>query len=131
MTKEPAHAAIARTVGSFSEVESLAREMNATFVFLPEKSRPPMASALAVVNEARRTLEARFDIKVGLFSLAPGSRDYEEMCAKTKAPAVVAVVKTGAKKAIGGELTQEKVVDCFISAVAAGGCCPLGYPGEK
>ncbi len=130
-TREPAEAAIATTVASFSEVESLAEEMNATFVFLPEKGRMPTASALAAVNQARRTLEGRFDIKVGLFSLAPGSRDYEEMCAKTKAPVVVAVVKTGATKAIGGELTEEKVVDGFMSAVAAGGCCPLGYPGEK
>ncbi len=109
----------------------MAGEVNASFVFLPEKGRAPTASSLAAVAGARQTLEARFDIKVGVFSLAPGSRDYEEVCTKTQPPPMVAVVKTGAKKAIGGELTQEKVVDAFMSAVAAGGCCPLGYPGEK
>ncbi len=120
-----------KEVGSFSEVENHAREMNAVFVLLPAKDQAPTAETLAAVNGARADLEARFDIKVGFYSLAPGSRNYRQMCAEAGAPAVVAIVKTGVKRTISGELTKEKVLDGFIGAVAAGGCCPLGYPGEK
>jgi hypothetical protein len=43
----------------------------------------------------------------------------------------VAIVKTGVKRCVSGELTEERVIDGFMAAVGAGGCCPLGYPREE
>ncbi len=122
---------ICTNIASLAELTTRAAEMNAVMVFLPPKNGDPAPSALAAINGARTTLEGRFDIKIGLFSLSPGGRDYDELAPKTSGPAVVAIVKTGVKRCVSGELTEERVIEGFMAAVGAGGCCPLGYPGEK
>ncbi len=123
--------AMGTNIKALAELGNLAAEMNAVMVFLPPRGGEPAPSVLVAINGARKTLEGRFDIKIGLFTLPPGGRDYEEFAPKTSGPAVVAIVKTGVKRVISGELTEEKIMDGFMGAVAAGGCCPLGYPGEK
>ena len=112
-------------------MNSLASEMNAVLVFVPGKDLAPTTSALAAINGVKESLETRFDIKIGLFTLEPGSRDYQETVAQMPPPGVVAIVKTGAKKFVSGKLTEERIVEGFMAAVGAGGCCPLGYPGER
>ncbi len=122
---------IGTNIASLAELNMRAAEMNAVMVFLPPKNGEPAPSALAAINGARTTLEGRFDIKIGLFTLSPGGGDYEKLAPKTSGPAVVAIVKTGVKRCVSGELTEKRVIDGFMAAVGAGGCCPLGYPGEK
>ncbi len=124
-------AGLGTNITALAELGKLAAEMNAVMVFLPSRSGETAQSALAVINGARKTLEGRFDIRIGLFTLSPGGRDYDELAPKTSGPAVVAIVKTGVKRCVSGELTEERVIEGFMAAVGAGGCCPLGYPGEK
>jgi hypothetical protein len=124
-------AGVGTNIAALAELNTRAAEMNAVMVFLPPRSGEPAPSALAAINGARKTLEGRFDIKIGLFTLLPGGRDYDEFAPKTSGPAVVAIVKTGAKRCVSGELTEERVIDGFMAAVGAGGCCPLGYPREE
>ncbi len=119
-----------RAVAGLSELNKLASEVNAVFVFLPAKGQRPTPAALAAINEAKEELEARFNIRIGLFTMEPGSADYEAMAAEMAVPGVVPIVKTGAKRFVSGELTERRIVEGFMAAVAAGGCCPLGYPGE-
>lgn len=123
-------AGLGTNIAALAELGTRAAEMNAVMVFLPPRSGEPAPSALAAISGARKTLEGRFDIKIGLFTLSPGGRDYEEFAPKTSGPAVVAIVKTGVKRCVSGELTEERVIDGFMGAVGAGGCCPLGYPRE-
>jgi hypothetical protein len=120
-----------RVLGSLSELNTLTSEMNAVFVFLPAKDRAPTAAALAAIDGAKKGLEARFEIKIGLFTLMPGSPDYSEIAAQMAVPGVVAIVKTGVRRFISGELTEDKIVEGFMAAMGAGGCCPLGYPRER
>ncbi len=122
---------VGTSIRALSELDTQAREMNAVFVFIPAKGVAPTASTLAAIKGAKQSLEIRFDIKIGLFTLIPGSRDYEEMAAQISVPGLVPIVKTGAKKPISGDLTESKIVDAFMVAVATGGCCPLGYPSES
>ncbi len=122
---------IGTNITTLAELNTLAAQMNAVMVFLPPRSGGSAPSTLAAVKSARKTLEERFDIKIGLFTLPPGGRDYDELAPKLSGPAVVAIVKTGVKRCVPGELTEERVIEGFMAAVAAGGCCPLGYPGEK
>ena len=100
-------------------------------VYPPPRGGEPAASALGAMNGVRKTLEGRFNIKIGLFTLPPGGRDYDEFAPKASGPAVVTIVKTGVKRCVSGELTEERVIDGFMAAVGAGGCCPLGYPREE
>jgi len=121
---------IGRVLGSLSELDALTNEMNAVFVFVPVKDRAPTAGALAAIDGAKKSLEARFEIKIGLFTLTPGSGDYGEVAAQMAVPGVVTMVKTGVRRLVSGELTEDKIVNGFMAAMGAGGCCPLGYPRE-
>lgn len=122
---------IGRVLGSFAELDALANEMNAVFVFVPAKDRAPTAAALAAIDGAKKSLEARFEIKIGLFTLTPGSGDYGEVAAQTAVPGLVTIVKTGVRRLVSGDLTEDKIVNGFMAAMGAGGCCPLGYPRER
>ncbi|HEX7470664.1 MAG TPA: hypothetical protein VF437_08030 [Verrucomicrobiae bacterium] len=119
-------------IEALSELNTLAKDMNAVFVFLPGKDGVLGDSPFKAINNAKQSLETRFEIKIGVFTLKPGSPDYEDIAAQMPVPGVVAVVKTGVKTRISGDLTEEKIVAGFLAAVASGGCCPLGEPsGSK
>ncbi len=121
---------VGKPLGSFAELDAVTNEMNAIFVFVPAKDEAPTAAALAAIDGAKKKLEARFEIKIGLYTLTRGSRDYGEVAAKMAGPGVVTIMKTGMRRLVSGELTEEKIVNGFMTAMGAGGCCPLGYPRE-
>jgi hypothetical protein len=114
------------SIQAFSELNSAANKTGAVFVFLPGKDRVLAGSALRSIQQAKRTIEAGYGIKMGLFNLNPGTRDYEDVATNMSVPGVVVIVKTGARSLISGGITEAKLLDGFRAAVAAGGCCPLG-----
>jgi len=86
---------VGTAIGTLAELNGLAAELNAVLVFLPAKDRAPSDSALTAIDAAKQNLEARFEIKIGLFTLMPGSRDYHDLAAQMSPPGMVAIVKTG------------------------------------
>ena len=124
-------AGLGTNIAALAELGTRAAEMNAVMVFLPPRSGEPVPSALAAINDARKTLEGRFDIKIGLFTLSPGGRDYEEFALKASGPAVVAIVKTGVKRCVSGELTEERVIDGFMAAVGREDAARWGIRGRS
>jgi hypothetical protein len=128
---QPQKVGAGKAIRALAEMDTLASEMNAVFVVVPAKDAEPTTADLAAIEGAKRSLEARFEIKIGLFTLLPGSRDYGELAGQMSLPGVVAIVKTGVRRCISGELTQDRIVEGFMVAVGAGGCCPLGYPSEE
>jgi len=123
---QPQKVGAGKAIWALAEMNTLANEMNAVFVFVPARDAEPTTADLAAIEGAKRSLEARFEIKIGLVTLLPGSHDYGELAGKMSVPGVVAIVKTGVKRCISGELTQARIVEGFMAAVGAGGCCPLG-----
>jgi hypothetical protein len=114
------------SIEALSELNKLAQDKNAVFVLLPGKDGVFGDSPFKAVNNAKQSLETRFEIKIGVFALKPGSPDYDDIAAQISVPGLVAIVKTGVRTRISGDLTEEKIVDGFLAAVASGGCCPLG-----
>jgi len=127
---QTSEAASYRSIEALSELSTMTNDMNAVFVFVPGTNGISDDGELRTINQARQTLETRYEIKMGVFVLKPGSRDYGEIAGQMAVPGVVAVVKTGVKARISGELTEAKIIDGFLTAVASGGCCPLGEPAE-
>jgi hypothetical protein len=120
------------SIEALSELNTLDKDMNAVFVLLPGKDGVFGDSPFKAVNKAKLSLETRFEIRIGVFALKPGSPDYRDVAAQMSVPGVVAIVKTGVKTRISGDLTEEKIIDGFLAAVGSGGCCPLGEPsGSK
>ncbi len=122
-----------RSIGALAELNGLGDEVNAVFVFLPAKGGAPDRPVCQAMEAAKRTIETKYGIKMGLFSLKPGTTDYGDIAEKMSVPGVVAIVRTGARGFVTGTITEAKLVDGFGAAAAASGCCPFGEPdaGDK
>jgi len=111
---------VGTTVGSFSELNKAAIKTTAVFIYLPTKGGAGH-SPLAAMKSAARTIESKGST-CGLFTLKPGSPDYDQVAAKLSLPAVLAMVKGGGMSTISGDITETKLIQGFVSASRTGGC---------
>jgi hypothetical protein len=77
---------------------------------------------------AARMIEAQGK-KIALFTLQPGSRDYDQIAAQMPVPGVLTIVKGRGMSAVSGEITETKLVQGFVAASSAGGCGPSAGAG--
>ena len=68
-------------------------------------------------------------MKCGLFTLKPGSPDYEQIAKQMTVPGVLALVKGGGMSAVSGEVTEAKLLQGYVAAGSAGACGPGASPG--
>ncbi len=128
-TGQGAESGVVKSIGALAELNGLGDEVNAVFILLPAKGSEADGSICQAMEGARRTIEDRYGIKVGLFRLRPGTEDYGDIAEKMAVPGVVAIVRTGARGFVTGAITEAKLVDGF--GAAAAGCCPFGEPDAK
>lgn len=112
---------VGQELAAFAELNTLAANRAAVFVFLPAigptAGKPPTPQ----MEAAARTLEAQGK-KVGLFTLKTDSPDYAGIAAQVSLPAVLALVAGRGAKVISGEITETKLVQAFVAASSGGGC---------
>ena len=75
------------------------------------------------MKAAVRTMEAK-GVKCGLFTLKPGTRDYDQVAKQMAVPGVLALVKGRGMSAVSGEVTEAKLLQGYVAAGSAGGCGP-------
>jgi MYXO-CTERM domain-containing protein len=121
-TTAPVGAAIA----AFAELNTLAADTTAVFVFVPARQPDSTPPPKAQMEAAARTIAAPGDNTVGLFSLTPGSADYEQIVGQVAVPGVLALVKGRGMQAVSGDITETKLVQAFVAASSAGGACGAG-----
>lgn len=121
---------VGATLGAFNELNTAAAQTDAVFVFLPAREGASVKPPSAAMKAAARTIEAK-GMKCGLFTLKPGSPDYDQMAKRVPVPAVLAMVKGRGMSAVSGEVTEAKLVQGYVAASTAGcgpsagaGCCP-------
>jgi hypothetical protein len=112
-------------IGSLSELNAVATNMDAVFIFLPDKEGTSDNPPAATMNKAARTIEAQGK-KIGLFTLKPSSHDYDQIEGKISLPAVLAMVKGRGMNAISGDITETKLVQGYVAASSGGGCGSAG-----
>jgi hypothetical protein len=112
---------VGTTIGALAELNDVAAKTDAVFIFLPGKEAAGILPSKPM-KEAARMIEEKAGKKCGLFTLKPGSRDYDQVAAQMSVPAVLAMVKGGGMSTISGEITDTKLVQGFVSASSAGGC---------
>ena len=115
---------VGMTIGAFSELNTVAAQNDAVFIFLPGKegisAKPPSATMMG----AARMIESKAGLKCGLFTLKAGSRDYDQVAGQVSLPAVLAMVKGGGMSAVSGDITESKLVQGYVAASQGGGCGP-------
>lgn len=110
------------TIGSFSELNTVAAKTDAVFIFVPGKDGASDKTPSATIRGAARTIESKAGFRCGLFTLKAGSRDYDQIVAQMSVPGVLALVKGRGMSAVSGEITEAKLVQGFVAASSSGGC---------
>jgi len=120
---------VGKTIGAFSELNTVAANTDAVFIFLPGKEGTSGNLPSAPMHGAARMIESKAGMKCGLFTLKTGTRDYDQIVAQMAVPGVLAIVKGKGMSAIPGEITETKLVQAFVTASSAGACGPSAGAG--
>jgi hypothetical protein len=118
-------ASVGTMIASFAELNTLAGNTNAVFVYLPGKEANTGKAPATVMQAAARTIEAQGG-KCALFTLRAGSPDYDNLGPQAPTPGVLAMVRGKGMSAVSGEITETKLVQGYVAASSAGGCGPSG-----
>jgi len=119
---------VGTTLGAFAELNTAAAKTDAVFVFLPGKEGTTSKAPSAPMKAAVRTMEGK-GVKCGLFTLKPGTRDYDQIAKQMAIPGVLALVKGRGMSAVSGEVTEAKLLQGYVAAGSAGGCGPGASAG--
>ena len=114
---------VGTTIGAFAELNTVAIKTDAVFIYLPGKEVTAAKAPSKPMKAAARLIEDK-GTKCGLFTLKPGSADYDKLGKQMSVPGVVALVKGRGMSAVSGEITEAKLVQGYVTASSAGGCGP-------
>jgi hypothetical protein len=117
---------IGENLESMNALNEVAIDHDAVFIYIPLRSNTPVSDKInTAVLDAQQTLESK-DIKLGLFTLPTSSPDYTSLSAQIRPPAILIASKGKGMTAVTGEVTEEKLLQAFVSCSSAGGCGPSG-----
>jgi hypothetical protein len=111
-------------IASLSDLNMVASETDGVFVLLDGKNEPLIQSHLAQIRSAVQMIESQGHVKIGIFRLKTGSGDYEQVVMKMAMPGVLVMAKGRGMSAVSGDITDQKLVQAFVTASSTGGCCP-------
>jgi hypothetical protein len=120
-----------KEIGALSELNTVATDMAGVFVFLPAKSETNAQAATSQIRGAAQTIEPKVRGKIGIFTLKINSPDYEKVAAQITVPGVLALVKGRGMVPVTGEITETKLLQAYVKASSAGGCCGGGATSCK
>lgn len=112
-----------KEISALSELNTVAKDLDGVFVFLPGKTNAAVKEATAQIRSAAQTIERQMKGKIGVFTLKTDSRDYEQVSSQIAVPGTIAMVKGRGMAPVSGEITEAKLVQAFVSASSAGGGC--------
>ena len=119
---------VGTTIGAFAELNTAAAKTDAVFVFLPGKEGSGTTAPSAPMKAAARAIETK-GMKCALFTLKPGTPDYDQIAKQTSVPSVLALVKGKGMSAVSGEVTEAKLLQGYVGACSSGGCGPSASAG--
>jgi len=119
-------------LNSLAELNSVAVDNEAVFVFLPTEDESEMARIEHVLSEATSAVTSR-GIRIKTFLLSESSPDYPRLAKQMGTPAIIAMYKGRGSNVVSGDKISK---DALLKAVVAssrpvsGGCCPGGAPSS-
>ena len=126
-------AIVGKEIGALSDLNAVAGNSDAVFVFLPGKSGTSGKPPTDQIRGAAMKIESQGS-KVGIFTLKMSSRDYEQFATAKAVPGVLAMVKGRGMSTVSGDITEAKLIQGFVAASrtgGSGGCCPSGSATNK
>lgn len=118
-----------KEISAFSELNTIAKDMDGVFVILPGKTNAATKEATAQIRSAALTIERQNKGKIGVFTLKTDCRDYEKVVSQIAVPGAIAMVKGRGMAPVSGDITEAKLIQAFVAASSAGGGCGAGGGG--
>ena len=114
-----------KEIAGLTELNGVAADTFAVFVFLPGKGETATNAPIAQMRGAARTIEPQLNGgKIGMFTLKTDSADYTNIVKQMAVPGVLAMVKGKGMSAASGDITETKLIQALVAASSAGGCGP-------
>jgi hypothetical protein len=117
---------IGESLGSLSDLNKVAMNQDAVFVFIPGGKGDAVKAETSEAVRAAQTSLKRSNITLGLYTLAAGTPEYARMAQQVQAPAILVACKGRGMAAVSGDVTETKLLQAFMASSRAGGCCPPG-----
>lgn len=118
-----ATALIVKEISALSELNNVAADTDAVFVFLPGKKADDKPIPAAEIESAIQKISKQTGMKISVFALRAESPDYAQVVTQVNAPSVLSMVKGRGMSATSGEITEAALFQAFVGASSAGGGC--------
>ena len=119
--------AFGESLASLSDLNEVAMDQDSVFILIPAKGETAASDSTRSAALAAKKTMASKDITVGMYTLRTDSADYPAISSQVQTPAILVACKGRSMAAVSGEVTEEKLLQAFMSSSrAAGGCCPGG-----
>ncbi|MCX6645308.1 MAG: arsenite efflux transporter metallochaperone ArsD [bacterium] len=122
----PTPTKIGENINSINDLNSVAMDKAAVFIYLPGQDDSPIASStIDAVQAAQSSLQSQ-GITLGLYSLVTSSPEYTSLSAQIELPAILVLCKGKSSSMVTGDVTEIKLLQAYAAAnrAAGGGCCP-------
>ncbi len=111
---------------SLASLNEVALEIDAVFILVSGENQQGTQDIISEIEAATKKVRARGN-RISAFSLKKDATDYEELAKQFSVPSVVAMVKGCGLNAVSGEITEEKLLQAYVTASRApSGCCSPG-----
>jgi hypothetical protein len=120
-TTEPRAATTPQVISTLADLDTLATNTDAVFVYVPAKGGSADRAPAGVMAAAARKMRAQ-DIEVGLFALQAGSDDQADVAKEVELPCVLTLIRGRGGIPVTGKLTGERLVKSFDGLLSGGGC---------
>ena len=104
-----------------ASLNQVAAEKNAVFVCLSEKGRGVDEVVKRQIEQAAGKAQSG-GMKMVLYTLDAGSKDYAQITSQVPAPCVLAMVKGRGMSVVTGEITEGKLIQAIVAASRPSGC---------
>lgn len=111
-----------------ASLNKVAAQQNAVFMYLVEKGRGTDAAVKRQIEQAAGKAQQSGGMKMALYTLDTGSKDYAQITSQVSAPCVLAMVKGRGMSVVSGEITEAKLLQAIVAASRPSACCPGSGP---
>ncbi len=118
-------------LNSLSSLNTVAASNDAVFVLLSEGNIEGSSSEVSQINAAAKTIKSR-GVNIAVFSLKKDAPEFSNMSKQLSGSGVLVMVKgRGMSGVPGGELTEEKLIQAYVTASQPrSGCGPTCAPSD-
>ncbi len=118
-------------LNSLSSLNTVAASNAAVFVLLSERDIEGSASEVSKIDAAAKTIKSR-GVNIAAFSLKKDAPEFSNLAKQLSGSGVLVMVKgRGMSGVPGGELTEEKLIQAYVTASQPrSGCGPVCGPSD-